>query len=310
MTDRRKFIKAGAAFVTLAATMSLQARTLTYLSTNQDGQVLDRQNIRLGIIDLSFHRIAGALVATALEQCGYTVTCSFAPHEDNFSRLANGEIDMLASAWLPSSHGIYKRNVEQQVQTRELGLHYQPYALWGVPDYVPVEQVAEIADLLRPEVRQKMTSIIQGIGPGAGISRFSRKIMAEYGLEAAGYRFLNGTQEDCLSAYEQAVAEKRWVVVPLWRPQFLHATYQIRELKEPLGLLGGVDRAVLLARDDRMHLLNSEAINRLDQLRFDNVTIEQLDHKVSRLGLPLEQVASNWLKEYFASSSKIQENSF
>ena len=116
--------------------------------------------IRLGITDLSFHRMTGALVAATLEQLGYQVTRSYASHEANFARLASGEIDMLASAWLPSSHGIYKARVEQQVETLELGLHYQPYALWGVPDYVSAGQVTEVADLLRPEVRQRMTPLI------------------------------------------------------------------------------------------------------------------------------------------------------
>lgn len=297
MTSRRNFIKGGAAIVTLAATnLPLSVRALTQSNTAQQSHNGDSTMIRLGITDLSFHRMTGGLVAATLEQRGYRVIRSYAPHEANFARLASGEIDMLASAWLPSSHGIYKEQVEQQVATRELGLHYQPYALWGVPDYVPVDQVAEVADLLRPEVKKLMTPVIQGIGPGAGISRFSRQIMAEYGLDAAGYRFLNGTQEECLAAYERAVAEERWAVVPLWRPQFLHATYRIRELKEPKGLLGGVDRAVLLARSDRLHLLASEDVSHLDSLRFDNATIEQLDYRVSRLGEPLDQVANSWLK--------------
>lgn len=297
MTSRRNFIKGGAAIATLAAmSMPLIAREVSHSNTIQQLHKGDGPMIRLGITDLSFHRMAGALVVAKLEQLGYQVTRSYAPHEANFARLASGEIDMLASAWLPSSHGIYKARVEQQVETRELGLHYQPYALWGVPDYVPADQVNEVADLLRPEVRQRMTPVIQGIGPGAGISRFSRQIMAEYGLEAAGYRFLNGSQEECLTAYEQAVAEERWAVVPLWRPQFLHATYRIRELQEPKGLLGGVDRAVLLARSDRLHLLASEDIIHLDRLRFDNATIEQLDYRVSRLDEPLDQVARSWLE--------------
>ena len=229
MTSRRNFIKGSAAMATLAATsMSLTAQALTSLSNDPHSNKGNGPMIQLGITDLSFHRMTGALVAATLEQLGYRVTRSYAPHEANFARLASGEIDMLASAWLPSSHGIYKERVEQQVETRELGLHYEPYALWGVPDYVPAEQVAEVADLLRPEIRQRMTPVIQGINPGAGISRFSRQIMAEYGLEAAGYRFLNGTQEECLAAYEQAVAQDRWVVVPLWRPQF-----PARDLPDP-----------------------------------------------------------------------------
>ncbi|MFM4931321.1 glycine betaine ABC transporter substrate-binding protein [Aeromonas dhakensis] len=192
---------------------------------------------------------------------------------------------------MPASHGIYKAEVEKRVAVRELGLHYQPYALWGVPEYVPVDQVAEVADLLRLEVRQRMTPQIQGIGPGAGISRFSREIMRVYGLEQTGYRFLNGTQEQCLAAFEQAVAEQRWAIVPLWRPQFLHAIHPIRELKEPGGLLGGVDRAVLLIREDRLGRLDDATLTALDKLRFGNELIERLDYRVSRLGEPLDRVA-------------------
>ncbi|WP_084738062.1 glycine betaine ABC transporter substrate-binding protein [Cystobacter ferrugineus] len=49
---------------------------------------------------------------------------------------------------------------------------------------------------------------------------------------------------------EAAVAEKRWVVIPLWHPQFLHHRYTIRALAEPKGLLGGVDQATLVIRRD------------------------------------------------------------
>lgn len=285
MSNRRHFIKSAIAMGTLAVAGQALASPRSPSGLGADTQ------LRLGITDLSFHRMAGALVTAVLEQRGYRVTRSHAPHEANFERLASGEIDLLASAWLPASHGIYKAEVEKQVAVRELGLHYQPYALWGAPDYVPVDQVAEVADLLRPEVRQRITPQIQGIGPGAGISRFSREIMTAYGLEQAGYRFLNGTQEQCLAAFEQAVAEQRWAIVPLWRPQFLHAIHPIRELKEPRGLLGGVDRAVLLIREDRLGRLDDATLTALDKLRFGNELIERLDYRVSRLGEPLDRVA-------------------
>lgn len=251
--------------------------------------------IRLGITDLSFHHMAGALVTATLELRGHKVVRSYAPHVDNFEQLRQGNIDMIASAWLPSSHGIYKAMVEEEIPTCELGLHYEPYTLWGVPEYVPLEEVEYVADLLKPAVSRRMTSLIQGIGEGAGITRFSRQIMAEYGLENAGYHFQSGTEEQCFAAFEQAVDRKSWVVVPLWHPQYLHARYRIRELKEPKGLLGGVDRAVLLVREDRMNLLSDDDISALDQLRFGNSLIEQLDYRVTRLDEPLDEVARRWL---------------
>ncbi|MGD1920783.1 MAG: glycine betaine ABC transporter substrate-binding protein, partial [Pleurocapsa sp.] len=225
-------------------------------------------------------------------------------HEENFKKLKAGEIDLLTSAWLPSSHGEYKTEVEETIPLIELGLHYKPYALWGVPDYVPVEDVAEVSDLLKPGVIQKMKSTIQGINPGAGITRFSIEMMDEYDLNEVGYRFLAGTEEECFGTFERAVEHKEWVVVPLWKPQFLHYRYQIREIREPKGLLGTVDRAVLLLRADRKSLLTKEELQTLDSLRFSNDIIAELDYKVSRCNESLDEVTQSWLTSHETKKAK------
>lgn len=85
------------------------------------------KKITLGVTNLSFHRIAASLVTNTLVKMGFEVERSYAPHQENFERLNTGEIVMLASAWLPSSHGIYKSNVEKKVPLLELGLHYKAY---------------------------------------------------------------------------------------------------------------------------------------------------------------------------------------
>ncbi|QIA66140.1 glycine/betaine ABC transporter [Vibrio astriarenae] len=251
----------------------------------------------MGVTDLSFHRTTASLVANVLQSMGFEVERIFSPHQDNFAKLKTGEVDMLSSAWLPSSHGIYKSDVEEVEPLIELGLHYEPYALWGVPDYVPKDVVSEVADLVKPEVIEKMSPKIQGINPGAGITRFSIKMMKEYGLSDAGYQFFTGTEEDCFSAFENAVANKEWVVVPLWKPQFLHYRYDIREIKDPKGLLGIVDRAVLLLREDKKSLFTSEQLQKLDSLKFSNDIIAELDYKVCREGKPQDEVTHDWLVE-------------
>jgi glycine betaine/proline transport system substrate-binding protein len=251
--------------------------------------------ITLGVTNLSFHHVAASLVTNVLIHMGFEVERIYSPHEDNFKKLKSGEVDMLASAWIPSSHGVYKADVEEVMPLIELGLHYEPYALWGVPDYVPVDVVAEVADLIKPDVVAKIKSSIQGITPGAGITRFSIKMMDEYGLNNAGYQFFTGTENDCFNAFESAVEKKEWVVVPLWKPQFLHYKYNIREIKEPKGLLGIVDRAVLLLRDDRKHLFSEEQLKRLDTLRFSNDIIAELDYQVCRENKELDDVTKAWL---------------
>ena len=251
--------------------------------------------LKIGVTNLSFHRIAASLVANTLLEMGFNVEREYAPHQENFERLKSGQVDMLASAWLPSSHGIYKSDVEKEVPLLELGLHYKPYALWGVPDYIS-EEVTEVSDLLKAEVLSKMKKDIQGINPGAGITRFSIEIMEAYGLSAAGYKFHTGTEDDCFSAFENAVAHKQWMVVPLWKPQFLHYKYNIRELKEPKGLLGIVDKAVLLLREDKKDLFTDAQLKKLDGLHFTNDIIAELDYKVSREGKDIDEVTKNWLQ--------------
>lgn len=253
-----------------------------------------KNRISIGVTDLSFHRVAGSLVANTLTDMGFKVDRSYAHHEANFEKLKSGEVDMLASAWLPSSHGGYKSQVEASIPLLELGLHYEPYALWGVPDFVPSNVVNEVADLLKPEVCEKMSSDIQGINPGAGISRFSMRMIDEYGLGDAGYRFHTGSEEDCFGAFERAVENKQWIVVPLWKPQFLHHKYAIRELKDPKGLLGVVDRAVLLLRKDRESKFSQEQLAKLDALRFSNEIIAMLDYQVCRENQQLGEVTRRW----------------
>lgn len=253
--------------------------------------------IILGITDLSFHRATGAVVAYVLEKMGFEVERRYALHEENFKRLKNEEINMISSAWIPSSHGVYKEEVEKTLPLLELGLHYEPYALWGVPDYVPSDEVSEISDLLKPNVLSKMRKVIQGIGMGAGITRFSIKMMDEYLLNNAKYEFKTGTQEECIKAFEDGVASKEWFIVPLWQPQFLHHTYNIRELKEPKGLLGIVDRAILLCDKNKIEsLLSTEQINILDNIVLSNKIVSSLDYMVCKEGLSEDEAVEKWFK--------------
>lgn len=255
------------------------------------------RTVRLGITDLSFHHATGAVIQIILEKMGFTVLLSFAPHEENFMKLKSGEIDMIASAWLPSSHGLYKEMAEEKIETKELGLHYEPYALWGVPEYV-TDELNSIEDLLKPEVQERMVKVIQGINPGAGITRFSIKMMKEYGLNKAGYTFHFGTQEACFSAFEEAVKEKKWVVVPLWHPQFLHNSYKIRNLKDPKGLLGGKDRAVLLANAKNLEkLFTPQEIMVLDNIKLSNEIVSYLDNQINRENKSAYEAAKTWSRK-------------
>lgn len=235
--------------------------------------------IRVGHIDLSFHDASAREVEAILLEGGHVVERSAAAHEEMFARLGRGEVDILVSAWLPASHGAYLAPFEAEV--RKLSVLYEPYCFWGVPHYVP-DAISSVADLLGPMALRRMERLIQGVNPGAGISRFSKAIVAAYELDAAGYHFETGAEADCFGRFERAVAERRWVIVPLWKPQWLNDRYRIRVLEEPRGLLGGRDEATLIVRKDAEALIGEVAIDRLASLTLGNERVSALDNALQK----------------------------
>jgi glycine betaine/proline transport system substrate-binding protein len=102
-------------------------------------------------------------------------------------------------------------------------------------------------------------------------------MVRHHSLAEAGHCFRTGTETECFDRFELAVAERRWVIVPLWHPQHLHHRYRIRTLREPRGLLGGVDKATLIVRRDAEALLGQDALEELGSLHLGNNRVGALD---------------------------------
>lgn len=252
--------------------------------------------LKYGQIALSFHVAAAGIVKEMLEQDGVKLEVHEAPHKILYAEFAKKEVDMVCASWLPGSHSVYIDPIKRDVI--KLGVLYEPYTLWGVPEYVPESEVKEVADLLKPQVASKMTKLIQGINPGAGISRFSQEIVKEYGLDKVGYHFEHGSQQDCFSAFEQAVKEKRWVVVPLWHPQYLHHRYKIRELVEPKGLLRSKDEATILIQSRAMGKLPQSTIEWLNRIHLGNAAVAELDYMTQVKKMSVSDAAKDWLNRH------------
>ncbi len=247
--------------------------------------------IILGQVALSFHKAAGAVIATELERLGHDVVLKEAPHEEMFRMLGAGDVDLVCSAWLPDSHGAYIAPFEGDLV--KLGVIYQPYCIWGIPDTAPA-QITSVADLAKPEIAALFRKRIQGITPGAGISRFSRQMIMDYCLADLGFHFENGTVEECTGAALDAVAKDELAVVPLWHPQWLHEELKLRELADPMGLLGGQDDATLVIRRDAAAKLTAASLAYLRDVHLGNKAVSKLDHMICRDGLSFKEAAEAW----------------
>ncbi|NML59803.1 glycine/betaine ABC transporter substrate-binding protein [Massilia sp. RP-1-19] len=270
------------------------------------GQTSTKPPIVLGQVSLSFYAVTGAVVHEVLERLGHSVEVRQGPHEQMFPLLAEGALDLMAAAWLPEGHGAYWARYgggAEEVAKLYDGARF----FWGVPDYVPEDQVKSIADLAKPAVAGRMTKLIQGIGTGAAITTLSQKAVGDYGLDALGYSFRPGTAAEWTAAYDAAVAERRWIVFPTWAPQYLNRGGKLRPLQDPRRVLGGVNHASLVGHRDRLKAippatraalarinLGLDAVTEMDWL----VNVEKkLPREAARQWMAANQVrVAGWLK--------------
>ena len=98
--------------------------------------------------------------------------------------MSRGEVDVMVSAWLPASHGEYLAPFEQDVI--KVTVLYEPYCIWGVPDYVRVRSTistrlptaAEADALARPVTQpvlvvQYVNADLQGVPVEAATTLFA-----------------------------------------------------------------------------------------------------------------------------------------
>ncbi|KDN35503.1 periplasmic binding protein-like II [Tilletiaria anomala UBC 951] len=268
------------------------------------------------------------------------LSVSSAPHADAFAALQKGETDILVG-WFDGSHGTYlepfqkdvivlgdpSKNISALPDDDDVAAAaafssppvYSPYCIWGVPSYVPEALVPDVRSLANIAIAARFKKeegtekhVLQGIAPGAGISRFSREMLHKYGLNEAGWEFRNGSQEDCFSAFEKAVEKEEWIVIPLWHPQYLHAHHSIRALKEPQGLLRPVDHARLVLRKDFLKQFSpqqrSAILGVLQRVTLGNSAVTEMDSYVHVDKLDYRSAARKWIRAHQAQVDSWFEN--
>lgn len=260
------------------------------------GEVPERRQIVLGQVSLSFYAVTGAVVQEVLERLGHTVLVREGPHEAMFPLLVSGEIDLMAAAWLPEGHAAYWARYganAEQVATLYEGARF----FWAVPDYVPAAEVASIADLAKPAVAAKMIKSIQGIGTGAAITTLSQQAVRAYGLDDAGYSLRPGPAREWIAAYEEARAQRRWIVFPTWAPQYLNRDGKLRPLRDPQGVLGGISHAALVAPRERLQAFGPPLYTVLKRISLGLDGVTEMDYLVNVGGLTPREAARQWMRK-------------
>lgn len=187
-------------------------------------------------------KLAAKLIEDELGQNVELVQTDVAPLYQGVSR---GDLDAMMMAWLPQTHADYFAKVKDDVET--LGTVYEGAKLgWVVPAYVPEDMISSIEDLSKDEVKEKLDNTIQGIDPGAGLTRLSQQALKDYGLE--DYDLQISSEAGMLTTVDRAFRSKDWFVATSWSPHWMFGKYDIRYIDDPKQSLGEAEHVDILAR--------------------------------------------------------------
>ena len=250
----------------------------------------------LGQISLSFYAVTGAVVREVLERLGHSVEIVQGSHGQIFPRLGAGEVDLLVAAWLPYGHAAYWERYGSQAEVLAVLYEGARFA-WMVPEYVPADLVAQMDDLKRPEVLERMEKAIQGTGRDSGNMMVSAEVMNAYGLEHAGYRLLPGTLTEFYGNYDRAIAARAWFVMPLWFPNFVNRVGDMRPIDKPKGLLGQANEGTLVASRAWAGRAPERTLRVLRRMYVGMDAVEAMDYSVNREKKSPQEAARAWMEQ-------------
>ena len=227
--------------LTLIGSAALLAGTMVTSAFAQD----DAKTVKLGWAawsDAEFvTKLAAKLIEDKLGDKVELVQTDVAPLYQGVSR---GDLDAMMMAWLPQTHADYFKRVEDKVET--LGTVYDGAKLgWVVPAYVPEDAISSIEDLKKDDVKTKLGATVQGIDPGAGLTRLSQEAIKEYGLD---YKLQISSEAGMLTTVDRAMRTEGWFVATSWSPHWMFGKYKLRYVDDPKGALGAAEHVDVLAR--------------------------------------------------------------
>ncbi len=227
--------------LTLIGSAALLAGTMIASAFAQD----DAKTVKLGWAAWSDAEFVTKLAAKLIEeQLGDKVELVQTDVAPLYQGISRGDLDAMMMAWLPQTHADYFKRVEDKVET--LGTVYDGAKLgWVVPAYIPEDAIGSIEDLKKDDVKSKLGATVQGIDPGAGLTRLSEEAIKEYNLD---YKLQISSEAGMLTTVDRAMRKEGWFVATSWSPHWMFGKYKLRYIDDPKGALGAAEHVDVLAR--------------------------------------------------------------
>ncbi len=244
-------------------------------------------SITLGHLDSRQHEAAAAAVLRVLEAHEMEVAMVAANRETMIKHIAGGRIDLLATAWLPEIDAAWADPDHMEILG---GVLYRPMLLWAVPTDAALPGVESIADL----AGDKAAAIDRTIVLSRRLEAHGRRVMSEYGLDAAGFVLDVVDNEIAYASAAKALEDAAPAILPLWQPHALAHRGRMRVLEDPKGALGGRREAKLLLRKGLRAQLDGDLLDELEELTLGNPVVSALEYAMRNDGMTADEAAEAW----------------
>ena len=173
------------------------------------------------------------------EQAGYEVDLKAVDAGPLYQALADGQVDMSVSSWMPATHAAYWETYGDDIVMVGTNLEGARIGL-VVPAYVTIDSITEMND-----VADEFDGKIIGIEPGAGIMAATENAIEVYDLD---YTLVPSSSAAMAAELSDAYANDEWIVVTGWTPHWKFVRFDLKYLDDPEGVYGGEEYIASLAR--------------------------------------------------------------
>lgn len=135
-----------------------------------------------------------------------------------YASLKNKDLDVFLGNWMPSmTADIKDYTAEGSVETVSQNLDGAGYGL-VVPTYMADAGVKTLADLAKPEVKEKLDGKVYGIEAGNDGNRIILDMISKADSGLAGYELVESSEAGMLTQAEQSMKDDQWIVFLGWTP--------------------------------------------------------------------------------------------
>lgn len=254
------------------------------------------KKVRLSDVGWTDIQATTGVASTLLTALGYEPEVIQLSVPVTYASLKSNDLDVFLGNWMPSmTNDIKDYSAEGTVETIAQNLDGAGYGL-VVPTYMAEAGVKSLADLAKPEVKEKLAGKVYGIEPGNDGNRIILDMIGKADGGLNGYELVESSEAGMLTEAEAQMKDNKWIVFLGWTPHPVMGEMKISYL-DGMGD-SGFGAATVHTNTRKGYTTECPNVGAfIKNLKFDLSMENTMMDSILKGGQP-NDVAKAWLKEH------------